>query len=84
MFIEVYDNYKQRVPCLHAIKVHAMSSWRVKLTFGKRLQSVYTCEDCGVSCIKLTRRANESDDNHCATFGDFICVQYDEGDATYA
>ena len=83
MIIEVYDNYKKSVPCVGSIKVHCMSSSCVKLTFGCRLQSVYTCEDCGVSCIKLARRSKDHTKNAWPAFGKFICLQYEENSQAY-
>jgi len=83
MIIEVYDDYKTRVPCVGKIQVHNMSSERVKLTFGYRLETVYQCTDCGVSCIKLSRRTKEHSANTADKFCNFICLKYDREPTQY-
>jgi len=83
MIIEVYDDYKTRLPCVGKIQVHSMSSSRVTLTFGHRLETVYRCEDCGLSCIKLSRRTTEYSANTTESFANFICLRYDREDTKY-
>jgi hypothetical protein len=83
MIIEVYDDYKTRLPCVGKIQVHCMSSSRVMLTFGHRLETVYQCEDCGLSCIKLSRRTKEYSANTAEKFCNFICLQYDAQGTKY-
>jgi len=83
MIIEVYDDYKTRLCCVGKIQVHSVSSTRVTLTFGHRLETVYRCEDCGLSCIKLSRRTTEYSANIAEKFDKFICLRYDRQSTKY-
>ena len=78
MYVEIYDLKKQQVLCRHKIKVHAMAPVRVGLTFGNRLQRVYACVDCGVACVKLTRKCTDYTENTMKSFEDFMCVKYED------
>jgi len=83
MYVEVYDDYNVNVPCLQNNVVHSMLSSRVTLTYGRRLQSVFKCEYCGVEYVKLARQTNEYDKNAARTFRDFVCVKYTEEPVRY-
>jgi len=83
MLVEVYDDYKATVYCVNKNVVHSMTSSCVKLTYGKRLQSVFKCMDCNVEYIKLTRRNREYNDNQERTFREFVCVEYKNEKVAY-
>jgi len=80
MYAEVYDDFANKICCVHSIKVHVLECLRVGLTYGSRLQSVYSCVDCGVQCTKLMRPRLPDAAN--TVLPDFVCVEYNEESET--
>jgi len=39
---------------------------------------VYACVDCGVACVKLTRKCTDYTENTMKSFEDFMCVKYED------
>jgi len=76
MYTEIYNMNGEQIPCALQIKCHAMVSIRVGLTTGTRLQSVYTCVDCGTSCVQKTRECSEYGSNTEQNFNDVLCVEF--------
>ena len=76
MYTEIFNMNGEQVPCAFQIKCHAMVPIRVGLTKETRLQSVYTCVDCGTSCVKKTRECSEYATNTEKNFNDVLCVEF--------